>query len=51
MGTQTVANITLQVMGNLIDGDTEGLAPRVLDLVDRGLRLADPLLRRTRAAA
>ncbi len=51
VGTQTVANITLQVMGNLIDGDTEGLAPRVLDMADRGLRLADPLLRRTRAAA
>ena len=51
VGTQAVANITLQVMGNLIDGDTEGLAPRVLDVVDRGLRLADPLLRRTRAAA
>ncbi len=51
VGTQAVANITLQVMGNLIDGDTEGLAPRVLDVVDRGLKLADPLLRRTRAAA
>ena len=51
VGTQTVANITLQVMGNLIDGDTPGLAPRVLDLVDRGLRIADPLLRRTRATA
>ena len=51
VGTQTVANITLQVMGNLIDGETEGLAPRVLDVVDRGLRLAVPLLRRTRAAA
>lgn len=51
VGTQTVANITLQVMGNLIDGDTPGLAPRVLDVVDRGLKVADPLLRRTRAAA
>ena len=51
VGTQAVANITLQVMGNLIDGDTPGLAPRVLDVVDRGLKLADPLLRRTRAAA
>lgn len=51
VGTQAVANITLQVMGNLIDGETEGLAPRVLDVVDRGLKLADPLLRRTRAAA
>ena len=51
VGTQAVANITLQVMGNLIDGDTPGMAPRVLDLADRGLRLADPLLRRSRAAA
>ena len=51
VGTQAVADITLQVMGNLIDGDTPGLASRVLDVADRGLRLADPLLRRTRAAA
>ncbi len=51
VGTQAVADITLQVMGNLVDGDTPGLAPRVLDVVDRGLKLADPLLRRTRAAA
>ncbi|MXW96923.1 MAG: geranylgeranyl reductase family protein [Acidimicrobiaceae bacterium] len=51
VGTQAVANITLQVMGNLVDGDTPGLAPRVLDVVDGGLRLADPLLRRTRAPA
>ena len=51
VGTQTVADITLQVMGNLIDGDTPGTASRVLGMADRGLRLADPLLRRTRAAA
>ena len=51
VGTQAVANITLQVMGNLIDGDTPGMASRVLGMADRGLRLADPLLRRTRAAA
>ena len=51
VGTQAVANITLQVMGNLIDGDTGGMASRVLSVADRGLRLADPLLRRTRAAA
>ena len=51
VGTQTVADITLQVMGNLIDGDTPGVASRVLGAADRGLRLADPLLRRTRAAA
>ncbi len=49
VGTQAVADITLQVMGNLIDGDSSGLAKRVLDLADRGLRLADPLLRRTRS--
>ncbi len=51
VGTQAVANITLQVMGNLIDGDTPGAASRVLSVADRGLKLADPLLRRTRAAA
>ena len=51
VGTQAVANITLQVMGNLIDGDTPGVASRVLGAADRGLKLADPLLRRTRAAA
>ena len=51
VGTQAVADITLQVMGNLIDGDTPGVASRVLGVADRGLRLADPLLRRTRAAA
>ncbi len=51
VGTQAVANITLQVMGNLIDGDTPGMASRVLSVADRGLRFADPLLRRTRAAA
>ena len=51
VGTQTVANITLQVMGNLIDGDTPGVASRVLSVADRSLKLADPLLRRTRAAA
>ena len=51
VGTQAVADITLQVMGNLIDGDTSPMASRVLGVADRGLRLADPLLRRTRAAA
>ena len=51
VGTQAVSNITLQVMGNLIDGDSAGVASRVLDIADRGLELADPLLRRTRAAA
>ncbi len=51
VGTQAVANLTLQVMGNLVDDETPGVAGRVLRLADRGLALAEPLLRRTRAAA
>jgi geranylgeranyl reductase family protein len=51
VGTQTAADITLAVMGNLIDGSTPGAAGRVLRVADRALRLVDPLLRRTRAAA
>jgi flavin-dependent dehydrogenase len=51
IGTQTAANITLEVMGNLIDGDTPGAAGTVLRTGDRVLRVADPILRRTRARA
>ena len=51
VGTQTTADITLAVMGNLIDGDTPGAAGRVMRIADTTLRWADPLLRRTRAAA
>ena len=51
VGTQTAADITLAVMGNLVDSTTPGIAGRVLRLADSTLRLADPLLRRTRAAA
>jgi geranylgeranyl reductase family protein len=51
VGTQAAADITLAVMGNLVDSDTPGAAGRVLRLADGALRLADPLLRRTRAAA
>ncbi|MGA0970051.1 MAG: NAD(P)/FAD-dependent oxidoreductase [Ilumatobacteraceae bacterium] len=51
VGTQAVANITLQVMGNLVDADTPGAGGRVMRLADRTLAAADPLLRRTRAAA
>jgi geranylgeranyl reductase family protein len=50
VGTQAVADITLQVMGNLIDSDTPGAAGKVLGLTDWLLGVADPLLRRTRAA-
>jgi len=35
-------------MGNLIDNETPGVAGRVMRLADGALRLADPLLRRTR---
>ncbi len=51
VGTQSIANITLAVMGNLVDSDTPGAAGRVLALADRTLAAADPILRRTRAAA
>ena len=51
VGTQGIANITLQVMGNLVDADTPGAAGRTLRLADRALAAADPLLRRTRAKA
>jgi flavin-dependent dehydrogenase len=51
VGTQATADITLAVMGNLVDSRTPGAAGRVLQLADGALKLADPLLRRTRAAA
>jgi hypothetical protein len=51
VGTQTAANITLEVLGNLIDNETPGAAGTVLRVGDRVLRVADPLLRRTRAGA
>jgi flavin-dependent dehydrogenase len=49
VGTQATADITLAVMGNLLDSETPGAAGRVLRLADRALAAADPLLRRTRA--
>jgi geranylgeranyl reductase family protein len=51
VGTQAVAEITLQVMGNLVDGDTPGAGGWTMRAADRLLGLADPVLRRTRAAA
>jgi len=38
-------------MGNLVDSQTPGAAGRVMRLADRTLAAADPILRRTRAAA
>lgn len=51
VGTEAIARITLQVMGNLIDSETPGTAGRVMAVADKLLAVADPLLRRTRAAA
>jgi menaquinone-9 beta-reductase len=51
VGTQKIADITLAVMGNLVDNETPGAAGRVMRIADRGLAAADPLLRRTRAAS
>ena len=51
VGTHKIADITLQVMGNLVDGSTPGAAGRVMRVADKTLALADPLLRRTRARA
>lgn len=51
VGTQKAADITLAVMGNLIDSSTPGAAGRVMRIADTSLRIADPVLRRTRAKA
>jgi geranylgeranyl reductase family protein len=50
VGTQTTADITLAVMGNLVDGNTPGASGRVLRVADRTLGWVDPILRRTRAS-
>ncbi len=49
VGSRTVADITLQVMGNLINDDSPGTAGRVLRLADRALAAADRPLRRRSA--
>lgn len=51
VGTEAIANITLQVMGNLVDSETPGVSGMVFRTTDRALGLADPILRRTRATA
>ena len=51
VGTQAIANITLQVMGNLVDSDTPGVSGFVFRSTDKALGLADPILRKTRASA
>lgn len=49
VGTQGIAELTLQVMGNLIDADTPGAAGHTLRAADALLGAAAPILRRTRA--
>lgn len=51
VGTDAVAQITLQVMGNLVDAESGGASAKVLTIADKALGLADPVLRKTRAAA
>ncbi len=46
VGTDAIARLTLQVMGNLIDNQTPGVAGRVLGVADRALAVASPALRR-----
>ena len=50
VGTNAIAQITLQVMGNLVDADTPGAAGRTMKVASKTLQLADPALRRFRAA-
>jgi geranylgeranyl reductase family protein len=49
VSTNAIANITLAVMGNLVDSTTPGAAGRVMWLADKSLGAADPVLRKTRA--
>ena len=49
VANQFMANMTLQVMGNLVDNSTPGAAGRVLRIADKALATADPILRKTRA--
>ena len=50
IGSRVAADLTLAVMGNLIDDTTPGMSGRVMGFADRTLRVADPLLRRFAAA-
>ena len=49
VGTQAVADVTLRVMGNLVDSESPGVAGKVLAAADRTLALAAPVLRKARA--
>lgn len=49
LGSRAAAEVTLSVMGNLVDPAAPGVSGRVLAVADRVLGWADPLLHRTRA--
>ncbi|MEG3586202.1 MAG: geranylgeranyl reductase family protein [Actinomycetota bacterium] len=49
VASQLMANITLQVMGNLVDNSTPGTSGKVLRFADRTLGFAEPVLKRTQA--
>ncbi len=51
VGTDAIAKITLQVMGNLVDSESPGASGKVLKAADSLLGLADPVLRKTRAVS
>ena len=49
VASQVMANITLQVMGNLVDSSTPGTSGKVLRFADKALGVAEPVLKRARA--
>ncbi len=49
VSTNSIAKITLQVMANLIDSQSPGIAGGVMKAADKTLAVSDPLLRKTRA--
>ncbi len=50
VGSDAIAKITLGVMGNLVDSETPGATGLVFSAADKALRLADPVLRKSRAS-
>ncbi len=49
VSTNSIAKVTLQVMANLIDSQSPGIAGGVMKAADKTLAMSDPLLRKTRA--
>lgn len=51
VATESIAKITLAVMGNLIDEESPGASGVVMKTADKAFALADPLLRKARPKA